>query len=53
MGRALYKVGRVGQVRFGKDKLIIRLDANKPNTHINIQGRFGSTKFNFHIPIGW
>ena len=33
----LYGRGRVFQIRFGADKLKIRLDLNKPNTHLNIE----------------
>jgi len=46
VGYQLYGQGRVFQVRFFTDRLIIRLDANKPITHINVQGR----NFNFHFP---
>ena len=49
-GYQLYRVGRVGQVRIGGNRLIIRLDANKPRTHVNIQGRIFGRDFNFHIP---
>ena len=43
-----YGRGRLGQVRIGKDKLIIRLDVAKPNTHINVQiGR----SINWHIKL--
>jgi hypothetical protein len=51
-GYELYGVGRVGQIRIGTDRLIIRLDANKPITHLNIQGNIFGRSFNFHIP-GW
>jgi len=49
-GWIMHGTGRFGQIRFGRDKLILRLDRNKPNTHVNVQGRLGSKKFNFHIP---
>ncbi|WP_303713512.1 RHS repeat-associated core domain-containing protein [Brevundimonas naejangsanensis] len=51
-GYMRYGVGRVGQVRFGSNRLIIRIDANKPITHLNVQGKIGSKTFNYHFP-GW
>jgi RHS repeat-associated protein len=46
--RALFQhgKGRVFQIRFFKDRLVLRLDFRKPNTHLNVQGR----NFNHHIP---
>jgi RHS repeat-associated protein len=46
--RALFQhgKGRVFQIRFFKDRLVLRLDFRKPNTHLNVQGR----SFNHHIP---
>jgi RHS repeat-associated protein len=41
-----YGGGRLFQVRFGTDRLLVRVDINKPITHVNIQGR----GFNWHIP---
>jgi hypothetical protein len=49
-GYQMYRVGRVGQIRFGTNKLIVRLDANKPITHLNVEGRFFGEQFNFHFP---
>jgi RHS repeat-associated protein len=43
-----YGRGRLFQIRFGQDKLRLRLDIRKPNTHVNIQTR---TR-NIHWPKG-
>lgn len=51
-GYLRYGVGRMGQVRFGTNRLILRIDANKPITHLNVQGKIGDTRFNYHFP-GW
>ncbi|MGF1957815.1 hypothetical protein ACQUFE_18285, partial [Enterococcus casseliflavus] len=37
-GFAKYGVGRAGQIRFFENRLIIRLDVNKPITHLNVEG---------------
>ena len=50
VGYLKHGVGRLGKVRFGTNRLIIRLDVNKPITHINIQGKWGSNSFNYHFP---
>jgi hypothetical protein len=49
-GFAKYGVGRAGQIRFFEDRLILRLDVNKPITHMNIQGRMFGVTFNIHFP---
>ena len=41
-----YGRGRLVQVRFGRDRFIVRIDVNKPHTHVNIQTR---TR-NIHLP---
>ncbi|WP_428153828.1 RHS repeat domain-containing protein [Brevundimonas sp.] len=51
-GYTRYGVGRMGQMRFGTNRLIFRIDAKKPITHLNVQGRLGGKDFNFHFP-GW
>lgn len=45
-----YGSGRLGQIRFFGDRLILRIDINKPITHLNIQGNLFGRAFNFHIP---
>ncbi len=46
VGYRLYGHGRLAQIRFGGNKLILRLDVKEPITHLNIQG----PGFHFHIP---
>jgi len=50
VGLRLYGRGRLGQIRFGHNRLILRVDVRKPHTHLNIQGRIGGREFNKHIP---
>ena len=45
-----YGSGRLGQIRFLENKLIFRIDVNKPITHLNIQGELFGSPFNVHIP---
>jgi hypothetical protein len=49
---ALFKFGkgRAGQIRFFEDRLRLRIDVNKPITHLNVQGRMFGVTFNFHFP---
>ncbi|AXJ96342.1 MULTISPECIES: hypothetical protein [unclassified Sphingomonas] len=49
-GFAKYGVGRAGQIRFFENRLIIRLDVNKPITHLNVEGNMFGFRFNFHLP---
>lgn len=49
-GFAKYGIGRAGQVRFYQNRLIFRLDVNKPITHLNVEGNLFGVKFNFHLP---
>ncbi|WP_084514931.1 RHS repeat domain-containing protein [Sphingobium lactosutens] len=49
-GFAKYGVGRAGQIRFFENRLILRLDVNKPITHLNVEGRMFGVTFNFHLP---
>jgi RHS repeat-associated protein len=50
VGYRLYGVGRMAQIRFFTNRLILRIDVRDPITHLNIQGRLFGAPFNWHIP---